>query len=57
MFGFEEENKGHSSGLRVMFINKMLDICFRLHKPHPNNLLKNYQVKKLFELLKKLEEN
>ena len=57
MFGFEEETKGYSSGSRIMFINKLLDMSFRLHKPHPSNLLKNYQVKELFMFIKKLEEN
>ena len=52
--GFTEDTKGHTSGSRIMFINKILDRNFRLHKPHPNNALKDYQIKELFELIKNL---
>ena len=53
--GFTEDNKGRTSGSRVMFVNKILDRNFRLHKPHPNSILKDYQIKELFELIKTLE--
>ena len=52
--GCTEDTKGRTSGSRVMFINKILDANFRLHKPHPNNLLKDYQIKELLEFIKKL---
>ena len=55
MFGFEEDTKGYTSGSRAMFINNNLELSFRLHKPHPLNILKNYQVKELIEFIKKLE--
>ena len=54
LHGFAEDNKGHTSGSRVMFVSSVLDVNFRLHKPHPNNLLKDYQIKELIELVKKL---
>ena len=57
MYGFEEETLKNTSGSRVMFINKQLGLSFRLHKPHPSNILKIYQVKELVEFIKKLEEN
>ena len=52
--GFTEDTKGRTSGSRVMFINKILDKNFRLHKPHPTNVLKDYQMKELCELIKNL---
>ena len=53
--GFAEVPKGHASGSRVMFINKTLDVSFRLHRPHPGNILKSYQVKEMFEIIERLE--
>ena len=50
--GFIEYNKGKTSGSRVKLENKQLNIKIELHKPHPGNLLKEYQVLKL---IKKLE--
>ena len=55
LYGFTEDTKGRTSGSRVMFANNTLDINFRLHKPHPSNILKGYQIKELLELIKKLE--
>ena len=54
--GFSEDTKGHTSGSRVMFINKTQDVNFRLHKPHPSNTLKDYQVKELLDFIDKLGE-
>jgi hypothetical protein len=45
--GLTEDTKGHTSGSRVMFVSNILDANFRLHKPHPNNVLKDYQIKEL----------
>ena len=55
VYGFVEDNKGHTSGSRVMFVNKTYNVVFRLHKPHPQNTLKEYQVKELLELLSRME--
>ena len=55
LFGFTEDTKGRTSGSRVIFICKALDRNFRLHKPHPSNVLKDYQINELFELIKDLE--
>lgn len=49
-FGFEERNKGKTSGSRVEFAKE--DQTFLLHKPHPNGELKRYQVKQLIDFLK-----
>jgi hypothetical protein len=55
LYGFTEDNKGRTSGLRVMFINKEIDESFRLHKPHPVNALKDYQIKNLLECIGRME--
>lgn len=52
--GFYENNKGKTSGSRVAFINKD-NIKIDLHKPHPGNILKSYQIDKLLNKLKELE--
>ena len=51
--GFEERNKGKTSGSRVEFVNGNNTIL--LHKPHPNGELKSYQVKQLIDTLKELK--
>ena len=43
-------NKGKTSGSRVMFLGNGIKIT--MHKPHPGNELKEYQVN---ELIKNLE--
>lgn len=52
-FGFEESNKGKTSGSRVAFTKGNNTIL--LHKPHPDGNLKAYQVKQLVETLKQLK--
>ena len=49
--GFFEYNKGKTSGSRVVF-KRDDGKCIELHKPHPKNILKQYQVNKILELLK-----
>lgn len=51
-FGFEERNKGKTSGSRVEFVKD--DKTIQLHKPHPNGDLKAYQLKQLIDELKDL---
>lgn len=50
IFGFNEYNKGKTSGSKVEFINEY-NQKIELHKPHPENILKMYQVKKILMLL------
>lgn len=50
IFGFTEYNKGKTSGSKVEFINED-NQKIELHKPHPNNILKIYQIKKILTLL------
>lgn len=51
--GFYENNKGKTSGSRVEFKNKEIEKKIEFHKPHPESILKPYQVK---ILLKQLNE-
>lgn len=53
-FGFIENTKGKTSGSRVKFINKE-NIIIELHKPHPSNILKPYQIKLIIDKLKGTE--
>ena len=50
--GYEEDNKGKTSGSRVAFIDKSTKHIVRLHKPHPGNELKQYQIEQVVEELK-----
>lgn len=49
--GYEEFNKGKTSGSRVAFFNKTTKHLIRLHKPHPGNELKKYQVELIYKEL------
>lgn len=42
---YKEIKTGKTSGSRVAFYNENLNDIIRLHKPHPGNELKHYQVK------------
>ncbi len=52
--GFIEDNKGRTSGSRVEFNNEKMQ-KIQLHKPHPGNVLKPYQIKIILDRLKELE--
>lgn len=56
IFGFIENNKGKTSGSRVIFINKTIKVKIELHRPHPNNILKQYQIKDIIKKLSEMEE-
>jgi len=51
--GYEEDNRGRTSGSRVAFIHTDTKHIIRLHKPHPGNILKLYQIDELIETLRK----
>ncbi len=53
--GYIENNKGKTSGSRVTFVNKY-NIKIELHKPHPKNILKLYQIEKILKRLKERGE-
>ena len=50
--GFSSQNKGKTSGSRVLFIQKEKGIKIILHKPHGRKALLEYQVRQIAELLK-----
>jgi hypothetical protein len=50
--GYIETQSGKTSGSRVAFINEKDKHIIRLHKPHPGNELKKYQIEQLIEELK-----
>jgi hypothetical protein len=42
--GYHEVKIGKTSGSRVAFMNEETHHVIRLHKPHPGNILKRYQL-------------
>lgn len=50
LFGFQLDNKGATSGSRVSFSNGVELIS--LHKPHPANIVKQYEMKAIAEYLR-----
>ena len=53
--GFVENNKGKTSGSRVEFYNKKLNQIIKIHKPHPQNIIKGYTIKYILDRLKEKE--
>lgn len=49
--GYEESNKGGTSGSAVSFVNHTLSHTILLHKPHNPDILKQYQIKAILEEL------
>jgi hypothetical protein len=50
IFGFKENNTGKTGGSRRKFINQS-GIIINIHKPHPENILKRYQIEQIIEIL------
>ncbi|NSW92203.1 MAG: type II toxin-antitoxin system HicA family toxin [Firmicutes bacterium] len=50
--GYIEDSKGKTSGARIAFIHIDKKHIIRLHRPHPGNELKLYQVDQVIEALK-----
>ena len=51
-FGYKEQQR---SGSRVVFKNERLHHSIKLHKPHPENILKRYQLNVILKELKTKE--
>jgi hypothetical protein len=51
-FSYYRNNKGRTSGSRVMFESDEHKSKIILHKPHPRKELLSYQIKQLIEHLK-----
>lgn len=52
--GCFEDSRGRTSGSRVAFVHAETGTILRLHKPHPNNELKLYQIQLVIEFLENL---
>jgi hypothetical protein len=50
--GYIEDSRGRSSGSRVAFFHPRTSRILMLHKPHPGNELKVYQVRLVIDFLK-----
>lgn len=51
-FGYEEMKTGKTTGSRAAFINKTNSHIIRLHRPHPGNIMKKYQMELVEEALR-----
>lgn len=51
-YGFHQENKGATSGSRVIFVNDIDGNSYIMHKPHPSNIIKGYVMRQVFTFLK-----
>jgi predicted RNA binding protein YcfA (HicA-like mRNA interferase family) len=49
--GFEEQTTGKTGGSRRRFFNPETNQVVTLHKPHPENTLKEYVLKNVIEVL------
>jgi hypothetical protein len=52
-FGYCEIKSGQTSGSQTVFFNKDITHIIRLHKPHPQRILKRYQLDLIEEDLEK----
>lgn len=51
-FGYEQMKSGKTAGSRIAFLNERSKHIIRLHRPHPQNTLKAYQILELEKDLK-----
>lgn len=51
-FGYEIHNKGTTSGSRIRFKNKVSGDFIDMHKPHPESIMKEWMMKKIYLYLK-----
>ena len=49
IFGYSINNKGKTSGSRVMFETE--DETYIVHRPHPSNIIKEYSMKQILDYL------
>jgi len=54
-FGYEEIKTGRTAGSRIAFYNNETSHIIRLHKPHPKNILKRYQLDFLEQELRSMQ--
>ena len=51
--GYSAYTKGKTSGSRIAFYHSEKKMIINLHKPHPGNELKVYQIKEIIKFLKR----
>lgn len=51
IFNFVVDYKGTTSGSRVCFKNTKLNLSYSMHKPHPKNIIKGYQMQQILDFL------
>ena len=54
--GFEEFNKGKTSGSRVKFYRKKDGLIIMLHKPHPGDVMSVASTRDVYEQLHRIGE-
>ena len=54
--GYKELSKGKTSGSRIAFLHQKTKHLIRLHKPHPKNILKMYQINLILDELRNTGE-
>lgn len=52
IYGYEEHNKGATSGSRVRFKNVQNGTYVDIHRPHPGSIMKAWMMKTVFQHLK-----
>ena len=50
--GYQEYNKGATSGSRVRFKNESTGTYIDIHRPHPGSIMKEWMVKSIYQHLK-----
>lgn len=50
-YSYIENNAGRTSGSRVRFVHSETKHIIMLHRPHPQNTLKPYQIRELIDCL------
>lgn len=50
-FSYKKDDKGKTSGSRVVFVSEQYKTKILLHKPHPRKELLEYQIKQLIDHL------
>lgn len=53
--GYQEIKSGRSAGSRAAFFHDGIRHIIRIHKPHPKNIMKRYQLDFIEDELKKRE--
>ena len=53
--GYQEIKTGRTSGSRIAFLHSETRHIIRLHRPHPGEILKMYQLEMIIEIL--IKEN